>query len=297
MQRYTTFHEDSLRRYGKRTVRLAVDAGRTCPNRDGALATGGCAFCSGGMRNRLSVKEQLQAGKLSGYKKWGDELRFVAYFCLYTNTYGEVETLRALYEEALATGVDGLAIATRADCIDDVVLGLLVEFSHKTELWVELGMQTVNETTVEHMRRGYSHRVLDETVQRLRGAGIDILLHMIVGLPGETEDDLLRAVHYANENRVMGVKIHSLFLEKGSLWAAKPPKDLRLLEKEEYEELAVRMLAHLHPSIVVHRLTGDPDKSLVVGPLWTLDKARVLSGIQRKLKEKDLWQGKLCVIL
>ncbi len=296
MARYLSFYEDSLARYGKRTVRLSIDAGLSCPNRDGSLGTRGCAFCAGTKRDLRSVKEQIQSEKIRVIKKWGDEVRFVAYFCMYTSTYADVKYLRQLYYEALETGVDGIAISTRADCLGNEVIALLKELATQTEVWAELGMQTVNARTIERMNRGYSHEVLDQAVLALQKARIPILLHLIVGLPGEDLRDSLRAVSYCNERGIQAVKIHQLYLEEGSDWAKEYEADpFPMLEKEEYQRIVALMIAHLNESIVIHRITGDPDRTKVIAPLWTIDKLRVIGGIQKELKEKDLWQGKFHV--
>lgn len=296
MARYLSFYEDSLARYGKRTVRLSIDAGLSCPNRDGSLGTRGCAFCAGTKRDLRSVKEQIQSEKIRVIKKWGDEVRFVAYFSMYTSTYADVKYLRQLYYEALETGVDGIAISTRADCLGNEVIALLKELATQTEVWAELGMQTVNARTIERMNRGYSHEVLDQAVLALQKARIPILLHLIVGLPGEDLRDSLRAVSYCNERGIQAVKIHQLYLEEGSDWAKEYEADpFPMLEKEEYQRIVALMIAHLNESIVIHRITGDPDRTKVIAPLWTIDKLRVIGGIQKELKEKDLWQGKFHV--
>ncbi len=290
-----SFHDYFADRFGQKVLKLSIDAGFTCPNRDGRVARSGCLFC--GERHRAlselpGIREQMhmQASLLS--EKWPSGV-YIAYFKDYTNTYAPIDTLRRIYTEALSyEGVVGLAIATRADCLSEEVLDLLQELSETTFLWVELGMQTINENTIRMIRRGYDHEVLDDAVRRLTNRGIRIVCHIIFGLPGEDEADWMRSIDYVSERDLFGVKIHSLYIQSDSpiheLYLA---GGLELLTFDRYVEAVCDAIAGLKPGIVLHRLTGDGDRDLLVAPNWSRNKLGVLASIHRRLKERNIVQG------
>lgn len=292
MQRYLDFHEYSLKTYGKKTARLLVDAGCTCPNRDGHAGIGGCLFCAVKPEPAQPIAEQLKIQAQKAKEKWSGALRFVAYFYAFTNTHGDPQKLKQMYQEAVDFGVDGLYIATRGDCLSTPILDILEAMNQQVDVIVELGMQTVNDQTLLHMERGYPHAVLASAVDALQQRGIGVVLHLIVGYPGETMDDYARAIAFCNEKKVHGVKIHQLFLERGArLTAQYEAAQFPLLEKEEYEGIVAQLIEQLHPEIVVYRLTGDPQRDTLVAPLWTRDKLRVISGIRKRLKDEQIQQG------
>lgn len=298
MQRYKSFHDYFYNLYDEKILKLSIDGGFTCPNRDGKCGYGGCIFCSEkgsgdfNQDQKLSVTDQMRLEREKLSKKWPQGLN-LAYFQNYTGTYKETDQLRKLYYEALDfPNTVGLAIATRADSISDSCLKLLEEINKKTFLFIELGMQTVNEDTIKTINRGYSHKELDQMLDRLKKSGIRTLLHIIAGLPGEGEEDFLKAIDYANKKEVFGVKFHSLFIQEDSrIKNLYFQEKLKPLEKEEYINLVVKAISRLDKNIVIHRLTGDPDREKLIAPVWVKNKLGVISSIEKGLKEKDIVQG------
>lgn len=298
MQRYKSFHDYFYNLYDEKILKLSIDGGFTCPNRDGKCGYGGCIFCSEkgsgdfNQDQKLSVTDQMRLEREKLSKKWPRGLN-LAYFQNYTGTYKETDQLRKLYYEALGfPKTIGLAIATRADSISDSCLKLLEEINKKTFLFIELGMQTVNEDTIKTINRGYSHKELDQMLDRLKKSGIRTLLHIIAGLPGEGEEDFLKAIDYANKKEVFGVKFHSLFIQEDSrIKNLYFQEKLKPLEKEEYINLVVKAISRLDKNIVIHRLTGDPDREKLIAPVWVKNKLGVISSIEKALKEKDIVQG------
>lgn len=298
MQRYKSFHDYFYNLYDEKILKLSIDGGFTCPNRDGKCGYGGCIFCSEkgsgdfNQDKKLSVTDQMRLEREKLSKKWLQGLN-LAYFQNYTGTYKEADRLRKLYYEALDfPNTIGLAIATRADSISDSCLKLLEEINKKTFLFIELGMQTVNEDTIKTINRGYSHKELDQMLDRLKKSGIRTLLHIIAGLPGEGEEDFLKAIDYANKKEVFGVKFHSLFIQEDSrIKNLYFQEKLKPLEKEEYINLVVKAISRLDKNIVIHRLTGDPDREKLIAPVWVKNKLGVISSIEKALKEKDIVQG------
>ena len=288
-------------KFKKKILKLPIDGGFTCPNRDGTLGKSGCIYCSARGSGewtfaKLSIKEQISRQKIKLSQR-GREEGYLAYFQNFTSTYGSLERMRTLFYEALAEEkVEGLFLATRADCLDDEVVDLLDELNHRTFLVVELGMQSVNEGTISLIKRGYSHEDFDRGLARLRSRGIRTLVHVIVGLPYEGMDDYLRDIAYINGRGIWGIKIHNLYLEKSS-------KFLRYFEenhlaytmtKDEYVNICVEMLRHLSNEVVVNRLTGDGVREKIAYPDWSKNKAGILSSIDKQMKENDYRQGDLC---
>ena len=284
--------------FGRKAAKISLDGGFTCPNRDGTCGTDGCLFCSAGGSGdfaesaSLSITEQIQSGKGQTSDKWKDAA-YIAYFQAFTNTYAPAEELRRKYEEALSCeGIEGLSIATRADCLPADVLELLGEINQRTKLWVELGLQTANEKTAKRIRRGYDNSVFETAVSELSRRNIPIVVHIIVGLPGETEDDLLTTIQYLNSLPIQGIKLQLLHVLSDSdlaqiyLCGGYTP-----LTKESYIALIGNCIAHLREDIVIHRLTGDGDKNTLLAPLWSLNKRDVLNSIHKYLKEKNIRQG------
>ena len=277
--------------FGEKVYKLALDAGFTCPNRDGTLGTGGCIFCSGAgsgdfaeCRN-LSVTEQIARGKKRLEKKIKSG-KYIAYFQAFTNTYAPVDKLRNVYEEALMQpDVVAISVATRPDCLPHDVIDLLAELNRIKPVWVELGLQTIHEKSAEYIRRGYPLVVYDDAVRRLKNAGLTVITHIILGLPGETEEEMKQTVSYVGAGGADGIKlqllhvIHGTDLEKEYL-AGK----FRTLELDEYVRLVADCLELLPDDMVIHRLTGDGDKRTLVAPMWSADKKRVLNALMGEIR-------------
>lgn len=291
--------------YGEKLYKIALDAGFTCPNRDGTLGYGGCIFCSAGGSGEYAVKtigqacikDQLAAGiSLFGHKRIGR--RFIAYFQAYTNTYGPLPHLHALYTEALREPtVAGISIATRPDCISEDVVTMLVnileEFPDKF-VWIELGLQTIHERTADLIRRGYPLSVYDNCVALLKQAHIPVVTHMILGLPGETEKHMLSSVDHLNQIGTWGIKLQMLHVLRGTeLASLYEQNSYRPLSQDAYTDLVIGCLEHLAPDIVVHRLTGDGPKETLIAPLWSLDKRGVLNTLHHTMKTRASYQGRL----
>lgn len=278
---------DYLRQtFGEKVYKIAVDAGFTCPNRDGTLGTRGCIFCSGAGSGEftpgrnLSVAEQLSRGRglLSNKMKNG---KYIAYFQAFTNTYAPIERLRALYEEAMAQpGIVALSIATRPDCLPDGVVGLLAELNLRMPVWVELGLQTIHEETARYIRRGYPLAVYDDAVRRLKRAGLTVVTHVILGLPEESEEAMKQTVSYVGQSGADGIKLQLLHVIRGTdLEKEYRAGKFETLEMEDYVRLVAECLALLPERMVVHRMTGDGDKRTLVAPMWSADKKRVLNAL------------------
>ncbi len=283
---------DLKARFGARTVKLALDAGLSCPNRDGTLAFGGCSFCAGGSGRFASPASQAQDQIALLSRKWPDA-RYIAYFQSYTNTYAQPERLRALWNEALAVpGTCGLAVATRPDCLGPAILDLLEEFAQKTFLWVELGLQTESEASANAFGRCFPNKVFERAMRDLSARGIRSVVHLILGLPGEDRAQMLRSAAYAASFSPYGIKLHMLYLMRGTrmgedyLRAPWP-----LLTMEGYVALVCDILEALPPEITIHRLTGDAPRSDLIAPDWTRDKHAVLNAIQREFKRRGSFQG------
>lgn len=297
MKRYATFNEELRRRFGCRVQRVSLDAGLTCPNRDGSLGVGGCVFCGDrgaaavGVPIELPVAEQLQRSKEYLRRKFRAE-RFLAYFQAYSNTYASIELLRQLYTTVLDDSeVVGLIIGTRPDCLPEAVLDLLTELHQRTYLWLELGMQTMHDRTLAAINRGHDHARFVEAVQRCQDRGMQICAHLILGLPGETREDMLASVRELNRLGVSGVKLHHLHVLKGSRFEEDYRRGgLHLLERDEYVQLVCDALELLDPHILIHRLMGD-GRTELVAPDWSRRKLEVLNQIDAELLKRDSRQG------
>ncbi len=289
--RQQTVSEYLKNRYGRKIYKIAINAGFSCPNRDGTLGTGGCIFCSGSGSGDfaedpgLSVSEQIELGKKRVADKVSEDAGYIAYFQAYTNTYAPVERLRELYMEAVAhPDVVIVSIATRPDCLGPEVMDLLSEINSIKPVWVELGLQTIHEKTAKYIRRGYLLSVYDKAVADLKKAGIETITHVILGLPGETEEDMIASVDYVGKSGVQGIKLQLLHVLKGTDLAAEYEAGrFDCLTMEEYVELIKRSTDILPDDIVIHRMTGDGARRLLIAPLWSLDKKRVLNELNRCL--------------
>ncbi|MBR5816370.1 MAG: TIGR01212 family radical SAM protein [Anaerotignum sp.] len=298
---YRSLNEYYREVFGRKTAKISLDGGFTCPNRDGRCGTSGCLFCSAGGSGdfaesaALSIKEQVEQGKSQTSDKWKDPA-YVAYFQAFTNTYAPAEELRQKYEEALSCeGIEGISIATRADCLPDDVLDLLAELNQKTKLWVELGLQTADEVSAEYIRRGYPYAVFEKAVLDLAERNIPVIVHVILGLPNENRETILKTIDCVNRLPVQGIKLQLLHvLSDSDLADIYEAGNYTPLTKEEYISLVGDCIAHLREDIVIHRITGDGDKNTLLAPLWSLRKRDVLNSIHKYLKENHIRQGMSC---
>lgn len=288
--------------FGEKVYRLSLNGGMTCPNRDGTLDSRGCIFCSAGGSGDfaaspiLSITEQIEAAK-SRIESKTNCRKYIAYFQAYTNTYAPVTYLRQIFTEAiLHPDIVALSIATRCDCLGEDVLDLLDELNHIKPVWIELGLQTIHESTLTRIRSGFTPSQYETAVRSLQERGIEIITHLILGLPGEDASMMLASVSHVAALPISGIKLQLLHVLKGTdlgtLYEAEP---FPLFTLEKYCDFVADCIALLPPEMVIHRLTGDGPRNLLIAPLWSTDKKRVLNTIQRSFKERDLWQGKFYV--
>lgn len=297
VKRYSTFNEELRRRFGCRVQRISLDAGFSCPNRDGHIGVGGCSFCNErgaaavGVPVELPLAEQLVRSKEYLRRKFRAEL-FLGYFQAYSNTYGAVDQLRLLYETVLNDPeMAGLIIGTRPDCLPNEVLDLLAELRQRTYLWLELGMQTMHDRTLAAINRGHDHACFVQAVTRCRQRGLRVCAHLILGLPGESREQMLASVRELNRLEVDGVKLHHLHVLRGSRFEEQYRRgELRLLGREEYVQLVCDAIEQLDPQILIHRLMGD-GRSELVAPDWSRRKLEVLNLIDAELIKRDSRQG------
>jgi radical SAM protein (TIGR01212 family) len=298
--RYYAYRYYLRQRFGDgRVQKVSLDAGFTCPNVDGTVAIGGCTFCdnrSFSPSRRLKQRKlalQLAEG-IARLRRRYDVERFIAYFQPATNTYAPVARLRAVYEEALGhPQVVGLAIGTRPDCLPDEVLALLEELAQRTYVCLELGVQTMHDRSLAWMNRGHDHAASVQAVQRCRGRGFEVCAHLILGLPGESREDMLATADELARLGVDAVKIHNLYAVKHTPLAEQVARgEVALLSREEYVQTLVDVLERLPPWMVVERVSGDAPPDYFVGPAWCLDKPGVLQALQHELLRRDTWQGK-----
>jgi radical SAM protein (TIGR01212 family) len=289
---YTSLNHYLKTTFGCKVYKIALNAGFTCPNRDGKLGTGGCIFCSGTGSGDFaedperSITEQIEAGKRRVASKAG-EGKFIAYFQAFTNTYAPIERLKALYEEALAhPDVVALSIATRPDCLPEEVLNLLEACNRIKPIWVELGLQTIHENSAKYIRRGYTLDVYDEAVRNLKKRNLNVITHVILGLPGETNADIEATVRYVCDHGTDGIKLQLLHILKGTdlaeeYLAGRVP----VMAEEEYVALITHLLRIIPRNVVIHRMTGDGAKKDLLAPLWSADKKHVLNALQNAIRE------------
>ena len=296
-KRYRTMNAYLRQRFGGKVFKISLNGGFTCPNRDGTKGFGGCSYCSVSRSGdfagdpRESIPAQFAGEKARMEKKW--QGKYIAYFQAGTNTYAPLSQLKALYEEALAQeGVVGLSLSTRPDCLAEDVLDYLTELAGRTCLTVELGLQTVHDATAVRIRRGHTYRKFVEGYRRLRDRGILTGIHIINGLPGETPDMMLETARAVAELNPHSLKIHLLHVLEGTLLAEEYGRgEFPLLTLEEYVRIVCDQLELLPPEVVLQRLTGDGNRSTLIGPLWSLKKRTVLNEIDKELARRDTWQG------
>ncbi|MFT8347799.1 TIGR01212 family radical SAM protein [Clostridium saccharoperbutylacetonicum] len=298
-KRYHSLNYFLRDKFGEKVFKISLDGGFSCPNRDGKISNGGCLFCSergsgdfAGNRE-LSITKQFNNIKDMMAKKWKNG-KYIAYFQAYTNTYAPVEELRKKYEEALnQEDVVAIAIATRPDCLDDDILDLLEEINNRVYLWIELGLQSYSDETAKLINRGYKLEVFEEAMRKLKERNIDVVVHDILGLPGETKTDMLKTINYIAHSGAKGIKLHLLHLmENTPMVKLYKQGNLEFLSQEDYVELITEGITLLPKDMIVHRLTGDAPRNLLIGPMWSLKKWEVLNSIDKVMEENDLWQGK-----
>jgi len=297
--RYYRLNRYFRRVFGGPTWKVSVDAGFGCPNADGTVARGGCVFCnirSFSPSRRLgvhSIAEQIAQGKTRLGQRYG-AARFVAYFQPATNTYAPVERLRTAYEEALRQpGIVGLAIGTRPDCVPDEVLDLLADLSQRTWLSLELGLQTIHDRSLDWMNRGHHYDAFLDAVRRSRLRGLHLGVHLILGLPQESRDDMLATAREIARLKIESVKLHNLYAVKDTRLAqAVEQGTVQLLERDEYVNCVVDFLEHLSPDCVIDRLSGDAPPQYLVAPPWCLDRSGVRVAVERELQRRNTWQGR-----
>lgn len=298
-KRYFSLDYYLKERFGEKVYKVSLNGGMTCPNRDGTLDTRGCIFCSAGGSGDFAapvcetVTKQIDTAieGIKMAKKVGD--KFIAYFQSYTNTYASVEYLRKIFMEAVShPSIVALSIGTRPDCLEDDILELLAELNQIKPVWVELGLQTIHEQTADFIRRGYPLSVFDQAVEQLHRINIDVIVHIIIGLPYETKEDLLETIQYVGRLPIQGIKLQLLHVLSDTD-LADYINEISILTLEEYVSLVIMCIENLPQNIVIHRITGDGPKALLLAPEWSAKKKHVMNTIHKTMKELDSWQGKL----
>lgn len=298
--RYNDFNSVLRQQFGGRVQKITVDAGFSCPNRDGTLSNGGCIYCNprgsgtGAHAKGISITEQLERGKTVLAKRYKAKL-FLAYFQSFTNTYAPLETLEQLYSQALAVdGVVGLSIGTRPDCVDPPVLDMLERYTANHLVWVEYGLQSAHDKTLAAINRGHDFASFENAVSRTQNRGIQICAHVILGLPGENRQDMLATADILADMGIDGIKLHLLYVIAGTpLERLYHHNRYRCLEQTEYVETVCDFLERLPGTTVVQRLTSDPHPGELIAPDWSLKKNETLALIRETLVQRDTWQGRL----
>ncbi len=297
-KRYNSLDYQLKKEFGEKVFKVSLDGGFTCPNRDGKVSYKGCIFCndsgSGDFAGdrRKSIKEQIDEQIV--FLGRGNDRKYIAYFQNFTNTYAPVKYLRKIYKEAIShPNIVGLAISTRADCLEVEVEKLLLEFDKLTFLWIEIGLQSIHDKSAKIINRGYDFLEFDKIIPKLIKSKLRIVAHVIVGIPFESKEETIETIKYLSKIKVWGIKIHLLHIIRDTelhRYYEKTP--FKIYGKEEYIEFVVKLIEYLDKDIIIHRLTGDGTWSTLVTPMWSKDKRGVLNGINKSLKEKDIYQGK-----
>lgn len=295
LERYKHLNKYLKDKFGERTLKICLDGGFTCPNRDGRVGYGGCAFCSERGSGEHIIADSISNQVKNYFTSYKAERanKFIAYFQNFTNTYDSIENLKMKYDAALIDDrIVALAIATRPDCISEDVCKLLKSYSEKYYVWVELGLQTSNENTGKIINRCYTDEQFSAAVSLLNKYNIDVVTHIMVGLPGENFDDIKNTVNFINNHSIQGLKIHSTYVVKNTRLA-----DMYFNGKytpislEYYLDCASYILTHISPDIIIHRVSGDAPKDLLIAPDWNLHKKWIINGLDKLLRDKDLYQG------
>ena len=296
MEHYRSLNSTLQEQFREKVYKLALDGGFTCPTRDGTKGTGGCIFCAGGSGDFSvpvgeNVEEAIETAKSVVAEKGAG--KFIAYYQSYTGTYAPVDRLRRLYTQTIQhPDVVALSIGTRPDCLEEETIELLSELNTRKPVWIELGLQTIHTETAEYIHRGYPLPVFDDAVRRLRERGITVVVHMIIGLPGETPEMICQTAEYIGRSGAQGIKLQLLHVLEGTALAEDYlAGKFRALSLEEYIELLEQCIERIPPEMVVHRLTGDGAKRSLIAPLWSADKKRVLNEINRAFERDAIRQG------
>lgn len=296
-ERYRHLNTYLKNKLGQRTLKICIDGGFTCPNRDGTVGKNGCIFCSEkGSGDHLCPTESITnqvRNFLASYRSQRAN-QFIAYFQNFSNTYDTIKNLKTKYDAALIDNrIVGLAVATRPDCINEEIVQLLKSYTNRYSVWIELGLQSSNDETGSFLNRGYTSQQFTSAVKLLNESGIDVITHIMVGLPGETKKDLENTVNFINQHSIQGLKIHCTYVIKNTQLA-------ELYQKGAYEPISLEdylrslsyIITHISPSVIIHRISGDAPKDLLLAPNWNLHKKWILNGFEKLLKEENLWQGK-----
>ncbi len=302
MKRYRSYRDYLTGLFGEKVRKVMIDAGFTCPNRDGAKGAGGCTFCdvagsgSSLIVSGLSVKEQVHHAIEQMQRE--HVKKFIAYFQAFTNTYAPVEKLRELYSAAIDhPDIVGLAIGTRPDCLSDAVLDLLQEFQQKTHVWIEYGLQSRHNSTLQRLNRGHTAEEFEDSVLRTKERGLLVTAHLILGLPHETPAMMMESAQLVIDLNPHGIKIHNLYLEEGMALTEEWRRgEFQMMEKRDYIYLVCDILEKLPPEMIVERLCGEPDPRRAIAPDWALQKAALLQELERELERRDSWQGKFYTV-
>lgn len=298
-QRYYDFNTYLRSIFGCRVQKITIDAGLSCPNRDGTISTGGCIYCNvrgsgtGAHAKGLSIIDQIDQAKKALFKRYKAK-KFIVYFQSYTNTYGPVDQLKRLYEQALdAEDVVGLSIGTRPDCIDEPILNLLQGYVENYLVWIEYGLQSANDSTLALINRGHDFKCFRDAVEATKNRGIKICAHVILGLPNEEKNHMLDTARAVADSEIDGIKLHLLYVVKGTkLNQLYRTKKYKCLDQNEYVDIVCDFLERIPSHMVIQRLTGDPHPQELVAPTWSLKKAETIALIRKTLENRDSWQGK-----
>jgi len=299
---YNSLNEELQKRFGCKVFKVSLDSGCGCPNRDGKVSTSGCAFCNeqsyfpatqDNESSWQSIRETLKHG-IEYVRGRHGAAKFISYFQNGTNTYGTVDRLRTIFNLAIDhPDVVGLAIGTRPDFLSDGHIDLLAELSQKTTLWVELGLQSAHDKTLKFLNRGHTTDDFSQAVRRLKQRNIEVVAHVILGLPGESQDEMTQTARFLNEHKIDGVKIHNLHVLKGTLlekWYNEGK--IRVPTLETYAAWVVDFLENLNPSILIHRVNGHAPRHLTIAPRWSINKLAIFNAVEKELERRDTWQGK-----
>lgn len=294
-ERYNHLNKYLKEKFGEKTLKICIDSGFTCPNRDGKVGTGGCIFCSekgsGEHIKYNDIQTQIK-NHLNSYR--GERAnKFIAYFQNFTNTYDTLKNLKARYDSALCDNrIVALSIATRPDCIDEEICKLIASYKSNVDVWVELGLQSSNDETGKLINRGYNSIQFTEAVNLLNKYNIEVVTHIMVGLPNESFEDIKNTVNFLNNHNIQGLKIHSCYVVDNTVLAEMYKSgDYIPITLEYYLECASYILTHINPEIIIHKISGDAPKDLLLAPEWNLHKKWIMNGLDKLLKEKDLYQG------
>ena len=296
IERYKHLNKYLKDKFGERTLKICIDGNFTCPNRDGTKGYGGCIFCSEkGSGEHIKFSHNISEQVENYFKSYKAERanKFIAYFQNFTNTYDSIENLKEKYDSALIDNrIVALAISTRPDCINEDIVKLLKTYSDKYYVWVELGLQTANEETGKLINRCYTNSDFTNAVELLNKYNIDVVTHIMVGLPNETDEDVKNTIEFINKHNIQGLKIHCCYVVDNTILGNMYKEgNYTPTTLENYLENVSYILTHINPNVVIHRVSGDAPKNLLLAPEWNLHKKWIINGLDKLLREKDLYQG------